>query len=224
MVALASAGCGVSVEPIEVGAGCPQQSARPALDATSEPNLIDDFEHEGVQLPRRGGRDGMWVVASDGSSDELDARVSDRCAARGQQAGHFVGSGLSSWGAMWTALLRNQAGSTVVSYDATAYGGISFWAALSPEVSVPFSVPVGVTNPAPDVASSAVACPKCLDYYASKISLDHSWRRFELRFTDLVQLDNGNPTHTLRLDKLVGLTFWPDRDFDFWVDDVRFEP
>jgi hypothetical protein len=28
----------------------------------------------------------------------------------------------------------------------------------------------------------------------------------------------------LRRDQLVGVIFWPDRDFDVWIDDVRFEP
>lgn len=165
----------------------------------------------------------MWVSASDGSADELAWSVSDRCAAQGQRAGHFVGSGLSGWGATWTALLRGSAGN-MSTYDASAYGGISFWAALGPQVSAPFSVPVGVTNPAPEGSSSRVACASCLDYYASEISLDHHWQRFELRFSDLVQLNNGNPTTALRLDQIIGLTFWPEGDFDLWVDDIRFEP
>lgn len=221
---LFSAGCSVSVEPIVVADGCPQQPARGTsrLEATSA-NLLDDFEHEGASLPRRGGRDGMWVSASDGSSDEVEWSVSEHCAARGQRAGHFVGRGLSGWGATWTALLRTSTGSTTT-YDASAYGGISFWAAQGTQMAAPLSVPVGVTNPAPEGGSSRVGCASCLDYYATDISLDHHWRRFELRFSDLVQLDNGNPTAALRIDEIVGLTFWPEGDFDIWVDDVRFEP
>jgi hypothetical protein len=227
ILALAStgaAGCSVSVEPIDVGAGCPQQPARPTrLEAATEANLIDDFEHDGTLLPRRGGRDGTWASASDGSADEIETHISDRCAARGLRAGHFAASGLSGWGATWSALMRGQTGSMTLPYDATAYGGVSFWAALSAEFPAPFSLPVGVTTP-PDGASSAVTCPKCLNYYSTTISLDHNWRRFELRFSDLVQLSNGNPMVALRLDQLVGLTFWPEGDFDIWVDDVRFEP
>jgi hypothetical protein len=226
-LASAGAGCSVSVAPIEVAAGCPERPARASgqLETTAESDLIDDFEHEGASLPRRGGRDGTWASASDGSAEELEASVSDHCAARGERAGHFVASGLSGWGATWTALLRNPVGGMSV-HDASTHGGVSFWAALGAQVPAPFSVPVGVTNPAPNAASNEVNCPGCLNYYSKAISLDHQWRRFELRFRDLVQLSNGNPMVPLRLDQLVGLTFWPegDIDFDIWVDDLRFEP
>src|SRR5688572_30844534 len=100
-IAAASAGCGVSVAPIEVAPGCPEQPLRgPAqYEGEAERNLIDDFEHEGPLLPRRAGRDGTWVLGSDGSAEDLEANPSDRCAARGQHAGHFAGRGFSSWGA-----------------------------------------------------------------------------------------------------------------------------
>jgi hypothetical protein len=227
MLTLASAGCSVSIAPIDVASGCPEQPARtPARsEAAAEADaMIDDFEHEGVSLPRHGGRDGVWAMGSDGTADELEAKLSDHCAARGQGAGHFVGNGFSGWGATWTALLRNPAGGMGTEYDATAYGGVSFWAALSPEAPAPFSLPVGVTNPAPDAAAGGVGCPRCLDYYSSEVVLDHTWRRFALRFSDLTQLNNGNPLVPVRLDELVGVTFWPAGDFDIWIDDVRFEP
>jgi hypothetical protein len=221
-----SGACSVTVAPIDVAAGCPAEPPRTAAprETAGGSDLIDDFEHEGNSLPRRGGRDGMWALLSDGSADTLEAGVSDHCAARGQRAGHFAGNGLSGWGAHWTALLRRQSGGPAVPFDATAHGGISFWAALGSEVPAPFSLQVGVTTPAPDVSAGGVGCATCMGYYASDISLDHTWRRFELRFRELVQADNGNPPAPLRLDTVVGLTFWPTEDVEIWLDDVRFEP
>jgi hypothetical protein len=225
LLALASSGCSASVAPIEVAPGCPDGPARgsaPAQAAADE-DLIDDFEHEGNALPRRGDRNGTWALGfgSDGSA-EVEAGGSDQCAFRGGRAGHFTGSGLSSRGPNWTAVLRSQTGGGAQSIDASAYAAVSFWAAAGPGVATPYALQVGVTTPAPN--GSNIACPGCFGYYVDEVSLEHHWQRFELRFRDLVQFDNGNPLVPLRPDTLVGLVFWPDRDFDIWLDDVRFEP
>ena len=227
LVALASSGCSASVAPIEVAPGCPDGRARasaPAL-AAADADLIDDFEHEGNALPRRGDRNGTWALGfgSDGSA-EVEASGSDQCAFGGGRAGHFTANGLSERGPNWTALLRSQTGSGAQSIDATAYAGISFWAAAGPGVATPYALQVGVTTPAPSASRSDTACPGCMGYYIDEVALEHHWQRFELRFRDLVQFDNGNPLVPLRLDTLVGLVFWPDRDVDIWLDDVRFEP
>jgi hypothetical protein len=220
---LAIAGCEASVVPIEVAAGCPEQPLRGPLHFAGEPEqqLIDDFEHTSGSLPRVGGRDGSWVLGSDNTSTHLQASVSDQCAGRGQRAGHLMGKGLTGWGANWTALVRNQPAGTAVPYDATPYSGISFWAAVSSNAPAPFSLPVGVTTI--DVAWNGGICTKCMDFYRTKVSLDHAWQRFELRFKDLAQSGSGDPLLALRIDKLVGVIFWPTRDFDLWVDDVSFE-
>jgi hypothetical protein len=223
-IAVASAGCGVSVAPIEVAPGCPEQPLRgPAqYEGEAERNLIDDFEHEDPLLPRRAGRDGTWVLGSDGSAEDLEANPSDRCAARGQHAGHFAGRGFSSWGANWTAVLRSAAGGLAVPYDAASYRGISFWAAVGADVPVPFSLPVGVTTM--DVAWNGGICGPCMDYYRTTVSLGHAWQRFEFRFSELTQSGSGDPLIELRRDQLVGMIVWPEGDFDLWLDDVRFEP
>jgi hypothetical protein len=221
---LAIAACDARLAPIEVAASCPEQPLRGPSRFADEPEqrLIDDFEHESPPLPRVGGRDGAWVLGSDGTSTHVEASVSDRCAGRGLRAGHLSGSGLSGWGANWTALLRAQPGGTAVPYDATPYRGVSFWAAISGSVPAPFSLPVGVTTM--DVAWNGGICSKCMDYYRTSISLDHVWKRYDLRFSDLAQTGSGQPQVALRLDKFVGVIVWPQRDFDVWLDDVRFEP
>jgi hypothetical protein len=222
-VASGLAGCDARVAPIEVAAGCPEQPLRGPSRFADEPEqqLIDDFEHESPSLPRLGGRDGAWILGSDSTGMHLEASVSNRCAGRGLRAGHFSGGGFSSWAANWTAVLRSQPGGMAVPYDATPYGGISFWAAVASNVATPFSLPVGVTTM--DVAWNGGICTKCMDYYRTTISLDHAWQRFEFRFGELAQSGTGQPHVALRLEKFVGLIFWPDRDFDLWVDDVRFE-
>jgi hypothetical protein len=223
MAALAIAGCEARVAPIEVAAGCPDQPLRGPSRFADVPQqrLIDDFEHDKPSLPRLGGRDGFWVLGDDASSKDVQAGVSDRCSGRGLRAGHFSGTGFSSWGANWTALLLEQPGGKAVPYAATAYKGFSFWAAASTHMPAPFLLPVGVTTM--DVAWNGPVCKKCMDYYRTTVSVEHTWQRFEVRFSELEQSGSGDPLVPLRVDQLVGVIFWPDEDFDVWVDDLRFE-
>lgn len=224
MLGLALGACDASFAPIQVRAGCPEQPERGPSQWVSNPDvrLIDDFERTDSLLPHVGGRDGAWILGSDESFQALTAGPSSDCAARGAQAGHFAGHGFSDWGANWTAMFRNNPNTTAVAYDASGYTGISFWAALGGAASGPVSVPVGVTTL--DVAWNGGVCTSCMDFYRTLVWLTPAWQRLVIRFDELAQLGIGDPLVPLRLDQMVGFIVWPDRDFDLWLDDVRFEP
>jgi hypothetical protein len=221
---LALSACEANVTPIEVGAGCPSEPERGPEQWVSNPDsrLIDDFEGADQFLPRVGGRDGAWILGSDDSFQHLEAESSAHCAARGARAGHFVGNGFRDWGANWTAVLQNVQSGVAAPYDATEYGAISFWAALGGEAREPASLPVGVTTL--DVAWNGGVCTTCMDYYRTLVWLTPTWQRLVIRFDDLAQNGSGDPLVALRRDQLVGFIVWPERDFDVWLDDVRFEP
>jgi hypothetical protein len=221
---LALSACDASVSPIEVGEGCPSGPERGPEQWVSNPDsrLIDDFERSDMFLPRVGGRDGAWILGSDDSFEKLEAESSRDCAARGARAGHFSGSGFREWGANWTAVLRNTQNNMAVAYDASEYGAISFWAALGGADAEPVSLPVGVTTL--DVAWNGGVCTTCMDFYRTLVWLTPTWQRLVIRFEDLAQSGTGDPLVPLRRDQLVGFIAWPDRDFDLWLDDVRFEP
>ena len=220
-----SAACTAEVTPIEVAADCPSQPLRGPLGDAAEPpeRLIDDFERGDNKLGQVGGRDGFWVLGSDQTSLALRAESSPQCSARGHEAGHFTGRDFTDWGANWTAVLRQLANGVASGYDASAYGGISFWAALGGRARAPFKLSVGVTTL--DVAWNGGVCTRCMDYYRTEIELSSRWRRYELRFDQLAQLGIGDPLVPLRRDQLVGMILWPPNEgFDIWIDDVRFEP
>jgi hypothetical protein len=222
--AWALAGCEASLEPIHVGTGCPEAPLRGPLEFADEPRerLIDDFEDTDDHLTLVGGRDGSWIIGKDGSSNP-GADNSTHCAARGEHAGHFTGAGFLNWGANWTAVFKKaDASGTAVAYDATAYKGISFWAATGPEAAPPYALPVGVTTL--DVAWNGGICSVCMDYYRTSVDLTPEWQRFVVPFASLAQTGEGNPLTALKPEELVGFIMWPTRDFDIWIDDVRFEP
>jgi hypothetical protein len=216
-------GCGATLEPIEVGPGCPDAPLREPQRwaGADESLLIDDFEDLDDHLRRSAGRDGAWILGSDMTGPEPTAESSARCAARGQGVGHFASRGLTDWGTNWTAVLRRSPGGAAAAYDASAYQAVSFWAAVSAE-SDQLSLPVGVTTL--DVAWNGGICSVCMDFYRTRVTLTSTWQRFVVPFGALEQAGNGVPQAPLRLDRLVGFILWPEGDFELWLDDVRFEP
>ncbi len=221
-VALAPLGCSASLEPIQVGEGCPDQPIRGPLSWENTPGerLIDDFEDGDVKLAAVQGRDGGWILGWDTTRVPV-AENSSRCAARGRNAGHFAGSGFTDWGANWTAVFKSTPG-VAVGYDASSYHAISFWAAVGPGAEAPLEVPVGLTTV--DNAWNSGNCNVCMDYYRTTVALSPSWQRIVVPFDTLAQKGDGDPLTPLRPDQLVGFIIWPTHGFDLWIDDVRFEP
>jgi hypothetical protein len=217
-------GCGASVEPIDVAAGCPSQPLRGPESYAGEPadQLIDDFESGDDHLPQVAGRDGSWVLGSDGSSGKLIYEVSPQCVARGKFSGHFAARGFTSWGNNWTAVFRAAPMTTAVPYDGSKWNAISFWAAFGSDNGPSFEVPMGLTTM--DNAWNGGGCAPCMDFYAAKVPLTHSWQRFVIRFDQMAQNGTGFPQVPMRRDQLVGFIIYPRQQFDIWIDDVRFEP
>jgi hypothetical protein len=215
------------VQPIQVGLHCPEQPIRGADARAGEPidRLIDDFEAGGPMIAAVSGRDGLWVEGDDGTSQMVRWENSMECAVRGTHAAHFFGGGFSDWGANLTSVFRAQPANRAVPYNGTAYGGISFWAAVSRPGAQALDTPVGVTTL--DNAWNGGVCTSCMDYYRTTVTLTPDWQRIEIRFSDLRQQGWGSPILDMRRDQLVGFIIWPPAppgSFDLWIDDVRFEP
>jgi hypothetical protein len=230
LVAFTLAGCEATLEPIQA----PEQCPAPPIDDvpmemagvggssnTEDLALIDDFEAtDGHRIPPIDGRDGAWVLGNDGTAMVPINESTKQCAARGQRAGHFAGDGFREWGANWTAVFRATPDTTAQVYDGSRYSGISFWAAVSPQIGSA-SVPLGITTI--DVAWNGDVCNTCMDYYRTVREFDSVWRHYVVRFDELKQAGVGDPLLPLRKDQLVGFIFWPESPFDLWIDDMRFE-
>jgi hypothetical protein len=221
------------VQPIQVGAGCPQQPLRSANAEAAEPpdNLIDDFEDGDGVVARVGGRDGPWVEGDDQTATTVGWENSTRCAVRGTHAGHFFASNLTAWGANLTGVFKHVTTTgtpphmVATPYDANGYGGISFWGAIGSGGPPSLDVPLGVTTM--DTAWNGDVCTtKCMDFHRATVTLTPAWRRVEIRFSDLKQMGWGDPLVAINVNQLVGFILWPSSpfDFDLWIDDIRFEP
>lgn len=220
----AGAACERSIEPIDVADGCPAQPLRGPIAYEAEPaaHLIGDFESGTDALATVDGRNGSWILGTDGSSGRVVAEASNRCAARGNYAGHFAGKDFARWGANWTAVFMGSGG-PAAPYDASKYSGISFWAAFGGDNGPEFDVPMGMTTM--DNAWNSRLCSVCMDFYRTRVRLSHHWQRFVLRFSEMAQDGRGVPqVPFMRKDQMVGFILWPTQQFDIWIDDVRFEP
>lgn len=220
---LTAVGCTASLDPIDVGPGCPKAPLRGPEEfaGASTDLMIDDFEDgEIMLLPQVAGRNGYWFSNSDGSSVAWGGITTDRCFARGTSAAHFYGGGFAGWGAHHVAyFLEAGFGGAAVPYDATAFSGISFWAAVGFDIASPLEVPVGVLTM--DTAVNAGRCTVC-DYHRTTVVLTDAWQRHVIRFADLAQAGNG-PATPLRLEEAVALMIWPTGDYRIFIDDIRFE-
>lgn len=227
---VAPGACAPLVQPIDVMSGCPEMPVRgPEEYAFAPPEtVIDDFEDGDLKLMAVAGRMGSWVgFATLGAS--VFGESSSRCAARGLRAGHLTSMAPVgvTYAANWNAVMIDPF-SEAQAWDASAYSGFSFWIATG--TSSPFETPIGVstvdTLPAGGVCSNPAGCN---DYYAIRkpdrtFTLTSTWTRHVFKFADLKQFGFGVPLVPLNKSKLVSLLIWPEKPFDIWIDDVRFEP
>ena len=239
VAAVFGAACSPSIEPITLARECPNKPYRepakyPLADADKD-RLIANFENGTADVAPYGHRDGRWILGNEinPTPTKLVAQAADDCAAEGTWAGNIQLSPPESWGANWTAEFRAKTSAgTAVPYDARAYGGISFWAAFGATNDASDHVAFGVTTwdtvwnnticPLCSTGSySGAQCAYCNDHYLFNVSLTREWKRYSIRFEEMVQTPAYIP---MRRDQLVGFIIWPRQQVDLWVDDIRFEP
>jgi hypothetical protein len=223
---VALGGCESTLSPIAVAPGCPDRPIRGPEQWASTPRtrLIDDFESGNDRLAVEEGRNGEWVLSTDPTAGASSAGASGRCAALGLFAGHFVAVSSADWGAMWVANFRAPvAGGGAQPYDASQYGGLSFWAGFDAANGAPFAVRVGLVTL--DTAWNGGICGSyCMDFHGVDVVPGVAWQRSEIRFDALRQQGWGDVQTPLRRDQLVGFVVWPNRAANLWLDDLRFEP
>jgi hypothetical protein len=108
-------------------------------------------------------------------------------------------------------------------YDASRYGGISFWAKKSPEstTNVRLKLPDHATEPAGGL------CKECFNDFGEYIELTNDWKKYTFDFSAMKQQsDWGNPRpERIATKALYGIQFQVDdfgRKFEIWVDELEF--
>lgn len=183
--------------------------------AGGEP-AIDDFEDgDGVIRPLE-GRSGLWFEVRDsdppGVSRPLLPSLRPEPTEGNRFALHVSGGELRDWGASTQLKFEPPC------YDASTYAGVAFSARGPGRLYISASE-VRVVP----VEWGGTCTRDCYNTHARKIDLDGTWRRFEVRWSELHQ--RGYATAPLDPRSLHTLSFnvhAEDTPYDLWIDDVAF--
>ena len=151
------------------------------------------------------------------------------------KAMHVKGENLTGWGAALAAELSNGC-----PFDASSYGGISFYAkGTSTVLEGANKLLVLVGNPEYIPKTSGGFCdeaakdPNCYARHRVTIDLTPEWKQYIIAWDDLKApgyLTTGKPFGSNRVRDIVFNASGPSPDpmpaasFDFWVDELKFEP
>jgi hypothetical protein len=202
----------------EISADPSRASAAPrvCLHGAGREPVIDDFEDGDGAIRPLEGRRGTWYVARDsdprGSSQPLLPSVRPEATAENRYALHSQAGELLDWGASIEIAFAPPC------YDASAYAGVAF-SARGPGRLYLAAREVRVVG----IEYGGSCTRDCYNTHAHKVDLDGTWRRFEIRWSELHQRGYAMPSLDPR--SLHSLTFQvhaEDTPYDLWIDDVEF--
>jgi hypothetical protein len=189
--------------------------------------LVDDFD-DGDLLLNEGPRfRGAWYLNNDGTGTQLPPVPAEGASASLLEAPgspgspglalHTSGSDFALWGAFVAARL-NAAQGKACPFDLSQFDRLAFSAKGVGKLRV--NLGTLTTTPIEDGG----ACPlyACSDY-GQDVTLSEDWQNVELDFAELTQPRWASPA-AWAPEQALRLAFWTGSgDFDFWIDDLRFE-
>jgi hypothetical protein len=193
----------------------------PAMRAAGSEPLIDDFEDDDARIATLEHRAGFWSASNDNTATQKPTLRGPLSMARipggrgtSRFALHTSGGKFTKWGALLVTDFSPRR-----CYDASAYGGITFWARGRGN----FNVVAKMTQVAPEEFGGSCT-HDCYDSHRVTIALGNTWQEQRLTWAEFKQRGFGqavpfDPRSLLSLEFSVDPEQTP---FDFWVDDVRF--
>jgi hypothetical protein len=221
----ASAGTGNSGSPSTGGA-----TGETAAD------LVDDMEGATGSILAKAGRVGAWYIYNDATAGAtqmpgvpfLPSTVEPPRGAS-TYAARMQGSGFTTWGAGMGLNFNDpgdgDGGSVKGTYDASAVGGITFWAKIGTGsvASVRVNISTKETDPSGGTCTPAA---KCSDHFGKSINLTTDWVQYTIKFGDLTQLGWGQTVPKFNPAAIYACQFQVGKGttFDVWIDDVALIP
>ena len=218
--------------------GCKVVPTDPALANTSagrtcknQEAFIDDCDDNQNQTLVVGGRGGYWYTFSDMDGTEIWPTA-------GAKGGTFEmspgGAENTPYAARFKGTVSTAEGPTQGGtgmnfvdpkggYDASQYGGISFWAKAGPGSVSSFRLKVPDAFTDPDGGN----CSECFNDFGMEITLTQEWQHYIVPFGALKQLPGWGKPKKMGVDKsqLYGIQFQVNekgKAFDIWIDQLRF--
>ena len=217
-------------------ASCKPNPVDPGLKNTPEgalcpaSGMLDDGEDNNNQVLVQEGRGGYWYTYVDSEGSTIDPPA-------GATGGifNFAPGGVN--GSAYAARIKGSVakanivfagmGANLVNpkapYDASRYGGISFWAkrGANTTAKVRFKMPDTATDP------DGAICSACYNDFGIDLKLAEQWTQYTVLFSSMKQERGWGAPHTAHVDSkgLFAAQFQVNdkgRNFDIWVDDLAF--
>lgn len=205
-------------------------SAAGAACTTPEAAICDGDDNDNQTIVI-GGRGGYWYTFSDMEGTEV-------WPTQGAKGGTFEmspgGAENTPYAARFKGKVAATEGNTQAgmgmnfldpegAYDASAYGGISFWAKAGAGSVTAMRVKISDANTAPDGG----VCSECYNDFGMDLQLTNEWKHYILRWGDLTQLPGWGKPRKFSIDasQLYAIQFQVNEkggNFDIWVDQIRF--
>ena len=190
--------------------------------ARGDAPLLDDWEENDSRVAPLDGRAGNWATYDDGTGKQTPPDKSPLFPSRiaggrgsSNRALHLFGGKFKDWGVTFGAELANAA-----CYDASAYGGIEFWAKGPGIIKVGFQM-----LDVQDEKYGGLCKTDCYNTHRTVIELSKTWKHYAVRWDELHQLYDAGPALTFDPRRVRFLEFGigpENTPYDLWLDDVAF--
>lgn len=219
-----------------LSASCIMPGQKPVSSAAAQAaecgpeGLIDDMEDNNNQTAVVEGRGGYWYTYVDDAGSTVEPPA-------GSQGGTFTQSEGGANGSKFAARVHGKLGAGSVifgamgmnfvdpkdTYDASKYGGISFWAKKGPGGLDKVRVKV------PDINTDQEGgiCTACFNDFGQDITLTEAWQKYVVLFSKMRQQEYWGAPRPRKIDKtkVYGIQIQaqaPGATYDVWVDDIKF--
>ncbi|WP_433927211.1 hypothetical protein AB3662_29435 [Sorangium cellulosum] len=204
-----------------------------ASDAGAEPPpctaLLDDLEDGDSAILTCEGRVGSWYTYNDGTRSGTQTPLPGRPFVpvspghASEHAAHVAGSGFTTRGAGMGFDLNLAPGGAKLSYDASAYAGLTFWA----KAAAPTHIYVNLPDRNTDREGGVCEGSGCGDHFGEGLDLTTEWAQYTVMFSILSTDGWGVPAPpAFDAAHAYSVEFHTAKStvFDMLVDDIAFVP
>lgn len=208
------------------GAGEPDAGAEPPACTA----LLDDLEDGDGAILRCKDRIGNWYTYNDGTRGGTQTPPPGRPFVPvspgygpSEHAAHVAGSGFVSRGAGMGFDLNFAPGGAKLTYDASGYAGLTFWA----KAAAPTHIYVNFPDRNTDREGGVCEGSGCGDHFGEGIDITTEWAQYTVMF-DILSTDGWGVPAPPAFDAAhaYSVEFHTAKStvFDFLVDDIAFVP
>ena len=198
-----------------------------ALGACPADATIEDGEDGDEQILKHNGRGGWLYTYVDEAGTTVEPEAGAFELAEGgangtQRSMQMKGKTASDGGDIYVGMGFGFTHPTKP-YDASAYGGITFWAKKGPGSTgnVRVKIPDANTDPAGKI------CSECYNDFGYDLTLTEEWKQYTVSFEDMKQGEGWGAPRPNFVDKsqIFGIQWQvadPGADFDIYIDEIAF--